>query len=475
MNNLVQLVLIYGLITLGSAATLYFSFKGKIDESARYFLLAELLMIFSASGVAWANLDPANANPATFFFTNIFVLIAEASIFLSIQSLERPIHIRNFLLWTVFILIYCAFIEYSRVAINNKAPIALHAFLSAVLAWITFSVCRSSNDLTLKENQFFKWFSYLEITLLIFAIIRFGSYFTSSAIAPRNPTTATSIFYAVFLTLSVFRYVTYQSLRMSWVNPKNIKVNFLNKNLASVIYEREQLLKGLMDSNRMIGVGALAASLSHELSQPLTGIALQTETVKQNLVESGRDLESIKLLNKVSSQLLKLSSLVKNLRQLFGSSINKFSAIDLVQMIEAILEILEVNLRSKNIQLKEYYYANPIIYGDSIQLQQVLINILNNAIDAIDLANPTLREISITVDADTKSAILTLEDSGNGIAPDVLPTIFDLYKTTKKEGLGVGLWLSKIILEKHHATIAATNNAHGGAIFTIELPLGEAI
>ena len=473
MNNLVQLGLIYGLITIGSAATLYFSFRGRIDESARYFLSAELLMILSTSGVAWANIDPANANPVTFYLTNIFVLLAEASIYLSIKSLEHPVKFRNFVFWTIFILSYCGFIEYSRVAIGTTLPIAIHAFLSAILAWITYFACKTSADTTLKQNLFFRWFGYLEITVLIFAIIRFVSFFTSSAIAPRNPTVATSIFYAVFLTLSVFRYVTYQSLRMSWIDPKNIKANLLNRNLVSIVNERDQLLKGLLDSNRMIGVGALAASLSHELSQPLTGMALQTETIKRNLVESGQDQESVNLVNKVNEQLLKLSNLVKNLRQLFGSNTNKFSSINLTQTIGAILEILDVNLKSRNIQLKEYYYANPTIYGDAIQLQQVLINILNNAVDAIDFSNPVRREILITVDTDSKNAVITIEDSGEGIAPDLLPSIFDLYKTTKKDGLGVGLWLSKIILDKHQASITAFNGNNGGAVFTIDLPLSR--
>lgn len=471
MNNLVGIGLIYGLISLGAAATLFFSFRGRIDKSAQYFLLAELLMIFSNGTVIWANLDPANANTVIFFATNAFVLLSDGAIFLSMTSLKRPVQFKYFLLWILLTIGFCILIEYSRSNISPSSPIAIHAFLTAVVAWATYKVCVSINDSSLKANQFLKWFGYLEIALIVMAGIRLVSFFASTGIAPRDPTAATTIYYAVFLTLSVFRYVTYQSLRMSWVDPKNDQGNLLNKTLVSAVNERDQLLKSLLDSNRMIGVGALAATLSHELSQPLTSITLQTESVKRKLLEEGKDNESINSLSKVNTQLLKLSSLVRNLRQLFSSNTNQFVSIQLVNTIEVILEIIEPNLKLKNIKLNKDYLSNPTIYGDSIQLQQVFINIFNNAIDAIELAKPSLREITLTVKIDNKTAIITIEDSGHGIAPETLPVIFELYKTTKNEGQGVGLWLCRTILDKHQANISANNSKSRGAVFTMQFPL----
>lgn len=211
MTNLVGIGLIYGLISLGSAATLFFSFRGRIDRSSQYFLLAELLMIVSNGAVIWANLDPENANPVTFFVTNVSVLIADGAIFLSIHSLDRSAKAINFLAWLIFTIIYCFFIEYSRINIGPTSPVALHALLTAAIAIATYRACKTARDYSLKDNQFLIWFGYLEIALIIMASIRFVSFFTTTTIAPRNPTLVTTIYYAVFLTLSVFRYVTYQS------------------------------------------------------------------------------------------------------------------------------------------------------------------------------------------------------------------------------------------------------------------------
>ena len=115
------------------------------------------------------------------------------------------------------------------------------------------------------------------------------------------------------------------------------------------------------------------------------------------------------------------------------------------------------------------------ISGDAIQIQQVIINLLNNAIDAIETSNPLTREIVITTNLENDLAIIHIKDTGGGIDSNALPSIFELYKTTKKDGLGIGLWLSKppTIINRHHGNIFATNNSIGGATFTIEIPLSH--
>jgi C4-dicarboxylate-specific signal transduction histidine kinase len=164
---------------------------------------------------------------------------------------------------------------------------------------------------------------------------------------------------------------------------------------------------------------------------------------------------------------------VKNLRQLFNARDYELDEIDLQRVTNEILEIIEPTLKSKKIRLNKTFNANPLVLGDSIQIQQVLINLFNNATDAIECSNPELREIKLTISADKAFAVISIEDSGSGIEPSQLPHLFELYKTTKKDGLGVGLWLSKTIIDKHHGTISAANHMHGGAIFTLQIPLAH--
>lgn len=307
----------------------------------------------------------------------------------------------------------------------------------------------------------------------IFACIRILSCFSDTPINPRIPTASAITFYIFFLILNVFRYISYQSLRISWVGYRASSINPLNENLAVVTQEKNHLVQGLIASNRVIGIGALASSLAHQLSQPLTAIGLQTETLKRDLNNSGGNQVAAVMLDKINSQLSKLTNLVKNLRQLFNTNIHDFHKVDLAFAVNELLEIIEPTLEAKKIRLRKSISSNITILGDAIQIQQVLINLFNNAIDAIGSAYPQSREISIYVSSDDQFALIDIEDTGAGIDMKILPTMFELYKTSKKDGLGIGLWLCKTIINKHHGEIAASNSLSGGARFTIQIPLSK--
>ena len=467
------LILIYSFITIGTAATLFFSFRGKFDTSALLFLVVEILMLGAVDLTFLAKQDLGFAIPPVFFLINFLVISAEIVLIFSIYSLDRKLNFKNLSFALLLSVFYCVFIEYARATLGPSTPIAFQCSLSALLAFISAYVCRKSVDADLQKNQFLKLISYLQIGLGIISLIRFASFFTADPIAPRNPniTNPVVILFAVYLTLNVFRYITYQSLRISWVNKSTTGLNFLNKNLFNLINEKEQLLQNLIHSNRMIGVSALASSLSHELSQPLTSIALQTEAVKRDLIHGSDNPKSINSLDNIGSQINRLSVLVKNLRQLFKTQNSQLSAVDLVSITDELLEILDFNIQSTKIVLTKNYQSNPTIEADPIQLQQVLINLLNNAFESILEANLPTKEIIITITQDDKNAIVIIQDSGKGIKKELLPVIFDLYKSSKIDGLGIGLWLSKTILDSHKGTISAYNNPTGGASFTITIPL----
>ena len=271
--------------------------------------------------------------------------------------------------------------------------------------------------------------------------------------------------------MGTFRYISYIGLRITWVDPKNPAQNLLNKPLAKAIEEKDQLLRSLIASNRVIGISALASSLAHQLSQPLTTIALSADTTRRSLIQAGQDQGVITSLDEISTQSTKLAELVKNLRQLFGPRSYEFGPANLQKVVNEIVEIVEPTLEAKKITLLKDYQSNPVVHGDSIQIQQVLINVLNNAVDSLTQDKTTPKVISIHIASGDNSATITIKDTGTGIDQKLLPSIFELYKTTKQGGLGVGLWLSKIIMERHSGSISAANDPGGGAIFKIEIPL----
>jgi C4-dicarboxylate-specific signal transduction histidine kinase len=176
-------------------------------------------------------------------------------------------------------------------------------------------------------------------------------------------------------------------------------------------------------------------------------------------------------LDKATIELDKLTCLVNGLRQFFGHQETKFEKINLVDTCETLMEFIEPTLRTNNISLIKRYVSSPLIIGNHIQLQQALINIFNNAIFSIIHSKSECREIVFEIRQKESLAIILIKDSGPGVDPEILPDIFELYKTSKTDGLGVGLWLCKTIVENHHGNITVKNENQSGAIFKIRIPI----
>jgi signal transduction histidine kinase len=251
--------------------------------------------------------------------------------------------------------------------------------------------------------------------------------------------------------------------------------NLLNQNLMRAVKEKNEFLDRLISSNRALGISALANSIAHQFSQPLTGIILQTESVKRDLTQSKSHPHSVEALNTVTDELGKLSLLVNNLSRLFGGKERDFKALSAQVLCNGILDIIEPTLVSKQITLTKHYQSNPIIFSNGTQIQQVLINVFNNAIDAIVSKNSLQREIDLTITEGNGYGKLIIQDTGGGINPEMLPVLFELYQSSKEDGLGIGLWLSKEIMEQHKGTISARNDPQGGAVFEIAIPLAADI
>ena len=473
MNALAALGITYLIITICSASILYFSFNGKIDASGKYFFLGELTIIPGIIGVVLGNLNSEFVASPFFFVINTAVWCSHVCVLFSIYALSSNAHNKKFLWAIASSIIYASAIEVVRhTNASVQATTLMASIADASFSIWTYAICKNTQNDELKKNLFFNWIKNIELMLGLFALVRLISCFTADTpINARFPTPTIITFYILYLILNVFRYISYQSLRISWIDYRTYSVNPLNRNLAVVTQEKNNLLQGLIASNRVIGIGALASSLAHQLSQPLTGIGLQIETLRRDLSKTSHNQEAIGALDKVNAQLRKLSGLVKNLRQLFNANNLDFHEVDLVATTNELLEIIEPTLESKRIVLTKELGHNITILGDAIQIQQVLINLINNAIDAIAIANTASREIKLTITPKDQFAVIEVEDSGAGIEQDLLPSVFELFKTTKKDGLGVGLWLSQTIIQKHHGNIMAANSPNGGALFTIQLPL----
>lgn len=472
MNAFSAIVNLYILMTLTASAVLIHSFKHRFDDSARYFLSAEVLITIAAVFVSFVSFYPSTVNPATNGLHNFFAMSTEVMVLLSLVSLYKTISRKIAVLIICLIAICCAILEILRVDLGNLIINPIYLIIFTGISLSTVLQCFNIPNENLRENRFIKWIGVFEVGIVLFYFIRLLAVLFGVAIQFREATIASISFYSFAIACNIFRYISYIALRITWVNPESTQTNPLNEKLANAIQEKDLLLTGLITSNRVIGISALASSLAHQLSQPLTAIALQAESLKRDLTSKlDANNPSIESVNEICLHSGNLSHLVQNLRQLFASQKLKFQVISLREITEQIIEIIAPTLKSKKIFLETSFESEPKIYGDKIQLQQVIINLLNNAIEAIESSASIKTVIHITISKNNIFGAITVRDSGNGIPPEILHKLFELYQSTKLNGLGVGLWLCKTIVDRHQGKIAVIDHIKPGACIEVLIPL----
>ncbi len=473
MNFLLPALIFYALMICGSIGVLYFSFKKEVDPSGRLFLTAEIMMLVVLCIVIVTNLYPKSAIPPVIFTQNLLFLSSELAILFSIKSLNNKSSHKAYLNYFLLAVVYCLLIELTRFFIDEKLPFLLFPVFSFFVALAIYRACKAQINPELQQSIFLKWIAWIQIFLTLFALVRIASFFSENPISPRVTNINGVFIFIVFGVLSIFRYIAYQSLRISWVNPEDKSITPLNKNLALALRDKNELTQKLISSNRALGVSALANSLTHQLSQPITGIAIQAQVAQRDIPKTKENEASIKILEKISTETGKLSELVNNLRNLFNRGDSDLKKSNLMPLCRAIADLYAESFSNKQVSFDVTYKSDPFVNINEIQIQQVLINVLNNALEAVSQNSSKTKTISLQLTNDGSDAIITITDSGSGLAPEVHNELFELYKTTKSNGMGIGLWLSKTIIDRHNGSISINSLNGIGTTVEICLPLAH--
>jgi signal transduction histidine kinase len=231
----------------------------------------------------------------------------------------------------------------------------------------------------------------------------------------------------------------------------------------------------ILHQDKMMSLGRLAASVAHEINNPLSGVLNYIRLMRRIIAGEApcpRDTQKFKsYLEITENEVQRCARIVSNLLTFARKSDVIFKSVDIRELIEQCLVLSGHRLELSNIETTiNAGEPLPPIQGDANQLQQCLINLVFNAIDA--MPDGGLLEIGAHASEDGSVVVITVTDNGAGIAPEHLPHIFDPFFTTKKEGQGTGLGLSTTygIIEKHKGTIDARSRPGQGATFTIKLP-----
>jgi PAS domain S-box-containing protein len=240
--------------------------------------------------------------------------------------------------------------------------------------------------------------------------------------------------------------------------------------------ERKRAEAELAHANRVATMGQLSASIAHEVNQPLAALITNAATAVRWLARQPPNLEKARpLIDRIIGDGRRAADIVSRIRDFSKKA--PMQKRDL-EINEAVLEILKLARAAMSehgvfvtMQLSERL---PRIFGDRIQLQQVILNLIMNAIEAMSEVAERSRDLLIsTSEAESGSVLVKVRDSGPGLPPANLARIFDAFYTTKASGLGMGLSICRSIVEAHGGRLWATPNEPYGAVFCMMLPIGK--
>ena len=239
--------------------------------------------------------------------------------------------------------------------------------------------------------------------------------------------------------------------------------------------ESRQRLAELAHVNRYSAAGELSTSIAHELNQPLGAILTNTETAELILKESAPDLAELReILADIRRDDQRAGEVIRRLRSVLKKTPFEIRDIDLNDTVREAIGFVAAVADGRGVALKFAAASNELrIKGDPVQLQQVILNLIINAMDAISDADGQAREVTVSTVRSSPHAEIRIGDTGPGIAAGDLKNVFDPFFTTKPQGMGMGLAIVRTIIEAHHGEISAENQALGGALFMIRLPMAR--
>ncbi|GAB1615252.1 sensor histidine kinase [Pseudomonas sp. NGC7] len=272
---------------------------------------------------------------------------------------------------------------------------------------------------------------------------------------------------AVWLSLVFAALFVSQRLRLARLRQRSREA--LKRQVEERTRELRTAQEGLVQSAKLAALGQMSAAMAHEINQPLTTQRMQLETLRL-LLDHGRYDEARKALEPLEQMLTRMAALTSHLKTFARNSpVGLRERLDLAGVVDQALHLLDTRIRSEGVEVALYLARPAWVRGDAIRLEQVLINLLRNALDA--MADKRYKRLEIRIELDHDQWRLSVLDSGGGIAEEHLAKVFDPFFTTKPvgEGLGLGLAISYGIVHEAGGQLQA-ENLPGGARLSLTLP-----
>jgi signal transduction histidine kinase len=411
----------------------------------------------------------------TSFIVSVFLLI-----FLYRSWNQKPFtKIQTLFLWLIPVFIFF-FYDYLRVMPGTfKHRVALITITQEIL--LIWQIWELRKHYKIDRTIVVRWLIYLTAFTLVGEICRtlwvlFGSTQTNFFLYAQDALAMTLLWIGYGSTILV--YVALGSFYLEkQIRKENQIANALkstkeeNERITELLKEKERLIYGLLKANKTAATGALSASIAHELNQPLGASNLNIQFLKMKLEKGVLNPELGKeVLDSLEEDNKRAATIVKSLRSIFNDSNASAEEVPVNELITKVLDIVTPELRSKNIQIQLRVDDDLIMTVNSAEIEQVILNLLNNAGQSLANSGTLQRRITIEAIKVGRSIRLSIMDNGTGVPIEFKPQLFELLSTTKQTGMGLGLWLCKHIVTRYGGSIHYEDAIGGGTRFIVELP-----
>jgi signal transduction histidine kinase len=369
------------------------------------------------------------------------------------------------------LLAFAAFFEYLRQNGSFVERVGLISLLGA--ACFIWELVELRLQKKIRSNQL-RFLFFTIAAELVLTVARIAALFIEGELSTLNiyqEGVASSAIRWTYMAMVILSYVAVMGYWTERIATGSIKVAEENQKITELLKEKERLIYGLLKANKTVATGALSASIAHELNQPLGASNLNIQFLKMKLEKGVINPELGKeILDSLEADNHRAATIVKSLRSIFTESDSSAEKVQLGNLISKVLDIIKPELKSKNIQIQLRVDEQLTVMVNPAEIEQVILNLMNNAVQALANSGTLQRRIAIEVIKSGHLVRLSISDNGDGVSAEFKSHLFELLSTTKQSGMGLGLWLCKHIVTRYGGTIFYEDAVSGGATFVFELP-----
>ncbi len=419
--------------------------------------------------------DDVQKVPPIFTFSNTIFYAGAILQGLFFYSFNHPIG--KALKWALALSVLCygVFFEYLRQhwAFEDRTLFAVSTY-AIILVWQIREARLVNRGLGLQQLRYFQYAALGEALFLApRLVVLFESDHPINTMEQLPQLLIIFTFGQILMnTLSFIAIWGYWSEKLAIDSRQTESQNLTYKKLLE---ERETLISSLLKANKGSTTGALTASIAHEINQPLGAIQINSEYLQKKISEETVDRELIKrLADDIAKDNMRAARIIRTLKAIFSEKFDAFPEKVLVaEVMESVILLSKADLSEKNVSVKVNVSSStwmPMSFGEA---QQIFLNLINNSVQALQASTQSDRMIRITAQEDAQQIMIRCEDNGPGVPRDQAQSLFDLFSGSKREGMGLGLWLCEYIIGRHGGKIRFDSTYQGGAAFEIIFPKTE--